>query len=701
MNAAARKTGRFRFALGLMLGAGAVRAAELPPGFAAETLATGLNAPTAFVPAPDGRIFIADQTGPVRVWRVGAPAPVTVLDLSARLDTWWERGLVGFTLDPDFPGTPHAYALYVAKAPYPHHVLARFTWTGAAFDPASERILLAGDDQGRFRGSQPAGHQGGPLRFGPDGKLYVALGEQTAGAPAQGLDTLLGKILRVDRDGTIPADNPFFDRTAGPARAIWALGLRNVFGLAFQPGTGRLFATDVGQTGWEEVNEIRRGANYGWPLAEGVAGNPAFTDPIHAYPPIAGRSIVGAAFAPAASDWPAAWRGRFFFGDWAAHWIKALDPANPAAPPLTLARGLDHPVAFEFAADGSLLVLNRGTIWRDGKRWRADSGSLVRIRYTGEAAAGGASAAAPATLAETGVAATLAPFRPHEGFVEYHLNHAPWWPGVTARHWLALPAGAALTVDAEAEFEFPRGTVVVQHFTVARTGRPFETHVFRFDGPAARSRTARAAAYRWDAAGTAAMRIDEAAVGPLPGDPAHGWLSPGPESALALDAGLPGYTVPLSPRQLHCDLPGGGGSQLLAWSKRGAIAPGLNAVQLAALPRLTAPDDAAATPEARVRSWLDVNCAGCHRPGGLGRGEFDARLVAPPPARDWLATKLLAGDLGVPGAALVVPGAPERSVLYLRLARTDALRMPPVAVNAAPPPVLPDLAAWIRSLGAK
>lgn len=680
----------WRLLLGLAAGAAAGRAAELPPGFAAETLATGLNAATAFVPLPDGRIFIADQTGPIRLWRDGKLQPVPVLDLAARLDTWWERGLVGFALDPGFPDTPHAFVLYVAKAPYPHHVLARFTWVGTAFDPASELVLLTGEDQSRLRGPQLAGHQGGPLRFGPDGKLYVALGEQTAGAPAQALDSLLGKILRLERDGGIPGDNPFVARTTGSARAIWALGLRNVFGLAFQPGSGRLFATDVGQTGWEEVNEIRPGANYGWPVAEGPAGNPAFVDPVHAYPPIAGRSIVGAAFVPESGDWPAVWRGRFLFGDWAAHWIKALDPAQPASPPLTLARGLDHPVAFEFAADGSLLVLNRGTIWRDGKRWRADAGSLVRIRFAGEPTAGGPARSEPVQLAETGVAATLAPFRPRDGFVEWHPIHPPWWPGVTARHWLALPAGAALTVDAASEFEFPRGTVIVQHYTVARTGRPFETHVLRFDGPAARSRTVRATAYRWDAAGETAVRIDEAAIEPLPGDAAHRWLSPGPESALWLDAGLPGYAVPLSPRQVARELP--------AWSKRGAIDPGLNAARLAALPRLNAPDDRAAAPESRVRAWIDVNCAGCHRPGGLGRGEFDARLPAPPAARDWLETKLLAGDLGVPGAKLVAPGAPERSVLYLRLARTDAMRMPPGAFNPAPAEVLTDLETWIRSL---
>ena len=144
-------------------------AVEVPPGFVAETLATGLNAATALVPLNDGRILIADQTGPLRVFKNGVVLPTPVLDLSARLDTWWERGLVGVTLHPDFPRTPHLFVLYVAKSPYTHHVLSRFTLRGDIADPASEQILLEGDNQGLLTAKQPAGHQGGPLRFGPDG----------------------------------------------------------------------------------------------------------------------------------------------------------------------------------------------------------------------------------------------------------------------------------------------------------------------------------------------------------------------------------------------------------------------------------------------------------------------------------------------------------------------------------------------------
>ncbi len=268
-------------------------AMDVADGFTADVLATDLNAAAAMAVAPDGRVFIAEQTGLLRVWKDGRLAPKPALDLSERLDTYWERGLIGVALHPDFPHTPHLFVLYVAKEPFPHHVVSRFTVVGDQVDASSEHVLLEGDDQSKIGGTVPWGHQGGPLCFGPDGCLYIGLGEQTAGAPAQSLEALSGKILRLHTDGRVPEDNPFFGQTAGKYRAIWALGIRNPFGLAVQPGTGRLFETDVGQTSWEEVNEIVRGGNYGWPEVEGVGGEDRFRDPIYSYPPAIGRSICG------------------------------------------------------------------------------------------------------------------------------------------------------------------------------------------------------------------------------------------------------------------------------------------------------------------------------------------------------------------------------------------------------------------------
>src|SRR5262249_16981999 len=154
-------------------------------------------------------------------------------------------------------------------------------------------------------------HQGGAIHFGLDGKLYVAIGEQTAGEPAQRLDTFQGKLLRLDPDGSIPEDNPFFGTARGRYRAIWALGLRNPFAFAVQAGTGRIFINDVGQARWEEVDEGFAGANYGWPLEEGPSSDPRFRGPIHSYP---AASITGGAFCPIdqGGGFPLRYQGRYF-----------------------------------------------------------------------------------------------------------------------------------------------------------------------------------------------------------------------------------------------------------------------------------------------------------------------------------------------------------------------------------------------------
>ncbi|HAV63468.1 MAG TPA: hypothetical protein DCY13_14010, partial [Verrucomicrobiales bacterium] len=264
-------------------------AQDLPSGFTAETVVAGINAATALTIAPDGRVFLAEQTGALRVFKDDRVLPEPALDLGKRLDTYWERGLIGVTLHPEFPRTPYLFVVYVAKEPFAHHVVSRFTVTGDCIDPASELVLLKGDDQATMGGFKPSGHQGGPIRVGPDGKLYIGLGEQTASKPSQALDTLIGKILRINLDGSIPEDNPLYTQTTGKYRAIWAYGIRNPFGLVFEPGNDRLWITDVGQTSWEEVNVITRGGNYGWPEAEGVSDNPNFINPVHAYPPAIGR----------------------------------------------------------------------------------------------------------------------------------------------------------------------------------------------------------------------------------------------------------------------------------------------------------------------------------------------------------------------------------------------------------------------------
>jgi len=336
-----------------------------------------LTGATALEVAPDGRIFVCEQTGRLRVIKHGKLLPKPFVTLP--VDATWERGLIGVTVAPDFPKTPHVFVCYVAARPYPHHVVSRFTARGDVAEPGSEKILLEGDDQRKLGGAIPAGHQGGAIHFGKDGKLYIAIGDQTAGKPAQELNSLLGRLLRINPDGSLPADNPFFSRAAGKYRATWALGLRNPFTFAVQPRTGRLFINDVGGKA-EEINEGARGANYGWPTVEhGPTTDRRFRGPIHHYPT---ACIAGGAFAPTDLRWPKPYRGQYFFGDFNHGWIKRIDPARPAVA-RSFATGLRRPVDMRFAADGSLYVLVRDA-WVIDKAFKGGTGGLLRIRHTGK-----------------------------------------------------------------------------------------------------------------------------------------------------------------------------------------------------------------------------------------------------------------------------------------------------------------------------
>jgi putative heme-binding domain-containing protein len=346
----------------------------LPRGFSAVPIAAGLTGATALEVAADGRVFVSEQTGTLRVVKEGRLLTEPFVRLV--VDSTWERGLLGVTVDPEFPRQPFVYVCHVVPKPYPHHRISRFTAAGDVAVASSEKILFEGDDQSKLGGSVPAGHQGGALHFGRDGKLYVAIGEQTAGAPAQDLRSFLGKLLRINADGSVPPDNPFVLQTSPRYQSIWALGLRNPFTFAVQSHTGRIFINDVGGV-CEEINEGVAGANYGWPIVEhGPTSDPRFRGPIHYYPT---ASIVGGAFAPEDLAWPKEFRGRYFFMDFVHGWIKTLDP-DRAAEAATFATGLRRPVDLRFGPDGTLYVLVRDAWVIDGE-FRPGTGSLLAIRF--------------------------------------------------------------------------------------------------------------------------------------------------------------------------------------------------------------------------------------------------------------------------------------------------------------------------------
>jgi glucose/arabinose dehydrogenase len=236
--------------------------------------------------------------------------------------------------------------------------VSRFIANGDVAVPGSESVILELNPL-----SDATNHNGGAIHFGLDGKLYIGVGENANGANAQTLSNLLGKMLRINPDGSIPSDNPFFTTASGDNRAIWALGLRNPFTFAIEPTTGRIFINDVGENSQEEINDGIAGSNYGWPATEGPTSNPNFRSPLFAYGhgagPTTGCAIAGGAFYRSATAlFPADFIGDYFFADLCSGWVRRFDPASGVV--TDFASGFSAPVDLQVGADGGLYVLSRG-----------------------------------------------------------------------------------------------------------------------------------------------------------------------------------------------------------------------------------------------------------------------------------------------------------------------------------------------------
>jgi glucose/arabinose dehydrogenase len=324
--------------------------------------------------APDGRLFVAEQAGRVRIAKPDGTL-ATFLNISTKIDSTGDRGLQALTFDPNFSTNRYVYLHYTRKATSTtpvHNRIVRVTAdaNGTKVVSGSETLIFRLGNQGTR-----AGHQGGALDFGNDGKLYVATGDNqtpTNVSPhvSQQLTNFFGKILRINKDGTIPTDNPFYPTASGNNRAIWALGLRNPFKFAFQPGTPTIFINDVGEKAWEEINKGEAGANYGWPDHEGVDNDPQYVDPIfaHAYGQDGACSITGGAFYnPTTLQFlpQEEYEGDYFFADFCGGWIKKLEPSTGQAS--SFATGLERPIDLEVSKAGELYYLSRGTTGMVGK----------------------------------------------------------------------------------------------------------------------------------------------------------------------------------------------------------------------------------------------------------------------------------------------------------------------------------------------
>jgi len=360
-------------------------------GFVETVIADSIDSPVSMAIAPDGRVFVCEQGGRLRVIREGALLARPFVTLPVAVSA--EEGLLGVAFDPGFARNHWVYLCYTAPAPARHNRIERWTASRDTARPGSAHAIFELDD------NVDHVHVGGALRFGRDGKLYAGTGENGAGEFSQSLRSTHGKLLRIDPDGRIPSDNPFYGVAEGAHRAIWARGLRNAFAIDVEPKTGRIFVNDVGADAFEEVNEGVAGANYGWPMTEGPSVSPRVRSPIHCYGHDQGCAITGGAFySPperARAAFPPEWRGRYFFEEYCRNEIRWLDPKSPAHATVFGTTLVPGPVDLRVGPDGCLYYLARGNSDPVGGE-HTSRGVVVRIS---PASARGSSAGAKQSAA--------------------------------------------------------------------------------------------------------------------------------------------------------------------------------------------------------------------------------------------------------------------------------------------------------------
>ncbi|WP_203898605.1 PA14 domain-containing protein [Virgisporangium aliadipatigenens] len=322
-----------------------------PAGFSSElVVGSGLDGPSGFEIAPDGRIFILQRDGKVRVLKEGVLLPDLFADLPSEASG--DRGMIGIAFHPDFGVANHWVYFYYTGVDLLNH-LVRFDASGDVGTNGPLEIF-------RTRSPSQLLHVGGSIRFGPDGKLYFAVGDNGYPPNAQDLSNPHGKILRINDDGSVPPDNPFAGQP-GKVGAIWAYGFRNPWRFQFDSETGRLYGGDVGDFTWEELNLIGKGGNYGWPVHEGycTGGCAGFVDPIHAYNHDGGSGAVTAGPVYRADHFPAEYRGNLFFGDYSRGFIKRaeLDAAGHVTAVHDVDTEAGSVVDLKVAPDGSMYYL--------------------------------------------------------------------------------------------------------------------------------------------------------------------------------------------------------------------------------------------------------------------------------------------------------------------------------------------------------
>lgn len=677
-------------------------------------------------PGETNRLFIVEKSGLIQlIADLSQPTKTVFLDISDNTRNEGESGALGLAFHPNYAENGYFFVFYSAieGRSQLHNRLSRFKVDPTNPNRAlseSETILFSQEDQA-------SNHNGGDIHFGPDGYLYVSLGDEGGGNDNYNNSQLINKdffagILRIDVDERpenllpnthpavrgsyrVPADNPFvgvtrFNNLPVNAESVrtefWAVGLRNPWRMTFDPATGRLVTGDVGQSAREEINLIEKGGNYGWAFREGtIAGPKAPTrgfssiNPIFEYGRSDGVSVTGGVFY---------WGNRlpelaglYIFSDFAHGHIRALRfELDGSVSPLYI--GNEQQIS-AFGIDPS-----------NGDLLTADINDQQIERLVRSATTGGDPI--PELLSQVGAFSDAPTMALNPGWLPYEINVPFWSDHAIKSRWFSIPNEEDKIVFTEqGNWEFPTGSVWLKHFELemiegdAESRRRLETRfIVRNEGGIY------GVTYKWNDEETDAELVAEEGLNEtLTIQTAEGgtrlqtWRYPSRTECLACHDQSAGWALGFHTAQLNRDFhySGGTANQLTALHEAGYFSNPA-APQPNLLAALAPAHDANVSLEHRVRSYLDANCSNCHNPNGLSQGEFDARYETPTTLAN-----LIHGPLNSVGPGgqmeLVRPGFAEHSMLLRRLSHRGPGQMPPVGSNELDTMAIDLITEWITT----
>ncbi len=689
------------------------------------------------------RMMVAEMNGRIKYFNKDNPNQLLpFLDISERVFFEGESGLLNFAFHPKYGiDNRFFYVFYQYRAPGDSRYYTRISRfevdeTTQVAVPTSEQVLIQLYDRA-------SNHNGGGLFFGLDGFLYIGFGDEGRANDAFDNAQFLNKrfyagLLRIDVDQDpskshpirrrlmkidaqdnsftdnyfIPNDNPFLDPNGGLLEEFYAIGLRNPHRVTLDAPTNTIWTGDVGQNQREEVDIIQKGHNYEWAYKEASLNGPkprpatvfgTESGPIYEYGRTQGdRSIIGGYVyrGPTHRDL----LGSYVFADFVSDrlWTLDYDAASGNTEVVELLRAADVDIsAFATDADDELYVLGL-----------ANGGNIYKL-----ARSGGGNPPAPRLLSQTGAFENLVDLEPAEGLMPYQVNQAFWSDGASKKRWMAIPNdGTHDSPEEKIEFSenepwtFPKGTVMIKHFDFntdqrdPKIKRKLETR-FEVKGEDGQFYYL---TYRWNAAGTDAVlledgeREDIAYIGKGGNPRTVSWYYPSRSDCQTCHKAAAGSVLGPNTRQLNrrAFFPKTKrmAHQLRTFNRLGMFSPRLDESQINGYLKVAALGDAQASLDAKARSYLDVNCSYCHRPGGGTSTDFDLRLTT---ALGDQGTVDVPGknDLGIADAKLINPGKPWKSLLFRRaITSNESTSMPPLGKDLVDFRGKRILRDWINSL---